>query len=195
MRLNPATGQSYLPQNAFVISISQPSHILGDSPPEVGIVVKDHVQQGIVNFQVAVVFDETQLAELIQEKAHARARRADHFGERLLTNPCYDWIRPPLLAEVRHQKEKSRQTLLARIKKLINKVFLDAGVASQDVGQEHFGELRFLVKHAHHGGLAKSHDGTVRHRSSSRQAQGLAAQAALAEEISLPMEGDDRFLP
>jgi hypothetical protein len=50
----------------------------------------------------------------------------------------------------------------ARIKKLINQVFLDARVASQDVGQEHFGELQFLVKHAHHGGLVQSHDDTMR---------------------------------
>ena len=60
-------------------------------------------------------------------------KRSDHFGEHLLTNLRYDRLGPPLLAEVRHQKEQSCQPLLARIKKLVNQIFLDARVASQDL--------------------------------------------------------------
>ena len=115
--------------------------------------MKDHVQQGIVDFQGAVVLDEPELAELVHKKAHARPRRSNHFGERLLANLRYDRLGPPLLAEVRHQQEQSRQTLLARIKQLVDQVLLDARVPSQDVGQEHLGELRFLAEHAHDGGL------------------------------------------
>jgi hypothetical protein len=33
-----------------------------------------------------VVFDETQIPEPVQEKADARARRADHLGKRLLAH-------------------------------------------------------------------------------------------------------------
>jgi hypothetical protein len=36
-----------------------------------GLIVQDHVQQGIMNFQLSIVFDETQFAEFVHEKAHA----------------------------------------------------------------------------------------------------------------------------
>jgi hypothetical protein len=39
--------------------------------PEAGIVVKDHVQQGIVDLKVSVVVDEPKLPELVHKKAHA----------------------------------------------------------------------------------------------------------------------------
>ena len=45
--------------------------------------MKDHVEQRIVDLQGAV-FDEPKLAELIHEVAHARPRRAHHFGQCLL---------------------------------------------------------------------------------------------------------------
>jgi hypothetical protein len=95
--------------------------------------VKDHVQQGIADLKGSVVFDEPKLAELVHKKAHARSRRSHHFGERLLSNLRYDGLGPPLLAKVRHQKEQSRQTPLARIKQLVDQVRLDARVPSQDV--------------------------------------------------------------
>jgi len=37
-------------------------------PLEAGIVVKNHVQQGIVDLKVAVVVDKAKLAELVHEK-------------------------------------------------------------------------------------------------------------------------------
>jgi hypothetical protein len=44
---------------------------------DLGLVVQNHVQQGIMDFQFSVVFDEAQFAELVHEKAHARSGRAD----------------------------------------------------------------------------------------------------------------------
>src|SRR5665213_3490981 len=46
-------------------------------------VVQDDAQEGAVDFegQLAVVFDEAQLLELVQEDIHARARRAHHLRE------------------------------------------------------------------------------------------------------------------
>ena len=36
-----------------------------------GLVVQNHVQQGIMDFQFSVVFDKTQFAEFVHEKAYA----------------------------------------------------------------------------------------------------------------------------
>jgi hypothetical protein len=48
------------------------------SRSDLGLVMQDHVQQGIMNFQFSVVFDEAQFAEFVHEKAHPRSGRADH---------------------------------------------------------------------------------------------------------------------
>jgi AI-2E family transporter len=37
---------------------------------DLGLVVQNHVQQGIMDFQFSVVFDEAQFAEFVHEKAH-----------------------------------------------------------------------------------------------------------------------------
>jgi hypothetical protein len=38
---------------------------------DLGLVVQNHVQQGIMDFQFSVVFDKTQFAEFVHEKAYA----------------------------------------------------------------------------------------------------------------------------
>jgi hypothetical protein len=85
----------------------------GGSAPEAGVIVTDDVQQGIVDLQLAVVLNESELSELVHKMAHARPRRPDHFGERLLTDLRYDRLWTPLLTEIRHQKKQPRQPLLA----------------------------------------------------------------------------------
>jgi hypothetical protein len=52
---------------------------------DLGLVVQNHVQQGIMDFQSSVVFDKAQFAELVHEKAHPRSGRADHLRQRFLT--------------------------------------------------------------------------------------------------------------
>jgi hypothetical protein len=47
------------------------SFVLLGTCPEVRIVVQHHVQQGIVDLQGPIVLDESELAELVHEHAHA----------------------------------------------------------------------------------------------------------------------------
>ena len=47
-----------------------------------GLLVQNHVQQGIMHFQCSIVFDETQFAEFIHEEADARPGRANHLRQR-----------------------------------------------------------------------------------------------------------------
>ena len=70
-----------------------------------GLVVQNHVQQGIMDFQFSVVFDKSQFAEFVHEKAHARSRRADHLRQGFLTKISHDRLRPAFLAEIRKKKE------------------------------------------------------------------------------------------
>jgi hypothetical protein len=59
--------------------------------------MQDHVQQGIMNLQAPVVFDEPKFAKFVHEKAHTRPCGPDHFCERLLADFRYDRLWPPFL--------------------------------------------------------------------------------------------------
>src|SRR6195256_4360175 len=85
-----------------------------------GLVVQNHVQQGIMDLQFSVVFDKAQFAEFVHEKAYARSGRADHLRQRFLTELSHDRLRPAFLAEICKEKEKSGEAFFARIEQLID---------------------------------------------------------------------------
>src|SRR5271165_6494507 len=80
---------------------------------DLGLVEQNHVQQGIVDFDFSVVFDKAQFAEFVHEKAHTRPGRTDHLRQRFLTERSHDRLWPAFLAEIRKQKEKPGEALLA----------------------------------------------------------------------------------
>ena len=61
-----------------------------------------------MHFDPTVIVDEAQRAEFIHEKAHARARRPNHFSERLLADLCDYRLRSAIFAEIRQQQKESR---------------------------------------------------------------------------------------
>ena len=134
-------------------------------------------------------------AKFVHEQAHARPRGANHLCERLLADFRYDRLWPSLLAEICHQQKQPRQTLLARIEKLIDQVLLNAGVPRQQIRHEPLGKLWLVMEHADDRRFVEPHDGAFCHCRGCRQAQWLARQTALANEIPLPMDCDNGFLP
>src|ERR1051325_6760670 len=82
--------------------------------PDLRLVVQDHVQQRVSDFQFSVVFDIAQFAELVHEKAHARSCRADHFREGFLTKLPDDRLSRGFLAEIR-QKQKGLAPAVSRL--------------------------------------------------------------------------------
>jgi hypothetical protein len=62
------------------------------------------------------------------------------------------------------------------------------------VRHEQLGESRLGVKDVQHLGLAYSYDLTFGHGLGGRQTQGLADQAALAEELARLQDPDHRLL-
>jgi hypothetical protein len=89
-------------QNLFCINCLIPRF-------DLGLVVQNHVQQGIMDFQFSVVFDKTQFAELVHEKAHSRSGRADHLRQRFLSRRAGAWEAATV---VRPVNEGLRQTFL-----------------------------------------------------------------------------------
>jgi hypothetical protein len=74
-------------------------------PPQF-LVMKDDTDKGTVDLHAgaAVVINEPQIAETIEEEAHPRAGGPDHFGQCLLADlgDHGDWFR--FLTEVGHQE-------------------------------------------------------------------------------------------
>jgi hypothetical protein len=83
---------------------------------DLGVVVQNYVQQGIMDLEFSVVFNKSQFAEFVHEKAYARSGRADHLRQCFLTKLSDDRLRLALLAEICKEKEQPGEALFARIK-------------------------------------------------------------------------------
>ena len=103
-------------------------------------------------------------------------------------------LRPALLAEIRQEKQRAGQALFARVEELVDEVLLDPAVAGQQMGGEQLAEGRLVMQDADHLGLRHPHHFALDHGPGGRQAQRLADQAALAEELARPEQRDHRFL-
>jgi hypothetical protein len=88
--------------------------LITSSLVDLGLLVQNRVQQGTVDFNVAVVVNKTQFPKSVHEKAHARSRRADHLRQCLLADFRYDWLRPTFLAKIRQKQKGPCQPFLAR---------------------------------------------------------------------------------
>jgi len=146
-----------------------------------------------MDVQAAIVVDEAQPSELIQEETHAGPGGADHLGERFLTDLRNDELRLPVFAKVGQQQEHPRQPLFARIKELIDQVLFDPTVAGQQIRGEQGRKGGLGVEHVDHRGLLDPHQHAVGVRCGRRDAQGLPGQAALPEESLGLEDGDHRF--
>jgi hypothetical protein len=153
--------------------------------------VQKHAQQRAVHPQLAVVLDETQLPELVQEVAHPRPRRTDHLRQRLLADLGRDRLRAAFLAEIRQQQEKPGEALFAGVEQLIDQVLFHPAVAREQVKHEPFGEPGLLLQDADHGRFLDPHDRAVCDRNGGCQSQRLPDQASLAEEVARSEDGDD----
>src|ERR1041384_8636312 len=79
------------------------------------LVAKDDAEEGAVDLErrLAVVVDEAELLELVEEEIHPRPRGADHLGQRFLRYAGHDPERPVLLAVPGDEEERAREALLA----------------------------------------------------------------------------------
>jgi hypothetical protein len=80
--------------------------------------------------------------------ADARARRADHFSQRLLADLCQNRLGLAFLAEVRQEQQGPRKALFAGIEQLIDQIRFDATVARQEMGDKQFGKRGLRVNYA-----------------------------------------------
>jgi len=92
--------------------------------------VQDYAEETTMNRQSClVVVDKAKLSELVHEMADPRPGRADHLCQRVLIHCWNHGFGSTLLAEMGQKQENTSQTLLARIKKLVDEVCLVSDVA------------------------------------------------------------------
>ncbi len=116
-----------------------------------------------MNFDVAVVVDEAELAELVHERIDPGSCGADHLGQGLLTNLRENGCGFALAAEVGQEQKCSRQALFARVEQLVDQILLDPGVARQEMVHEQLGKCWFFANHPKHIGLCDPHDDGLEH--------------------------------
>jgi hypothetical protein len=73
--------------------------------------VEDDIQEGAMNVQTTVVFNEAQLPKLVHEETHPGPRRPDHFGQGFLTDPRHDGLMLPVFADSNNRIRASRFSL------------------------------------------------------------------------------------
>jgi hypothetical protein len=152
---------------------------------DLGLVVQNHVQQGIMDLKSSVVFDKTQFAKFVHEKAYARSGRADHLRQRFLTELSHDRLRPAFLAEICQQKEKPGEALFARIEQLIDQVLFNSTVPIQQIRHEQFRKFRLIVNGSDHGRLLQaSNHAIIIDCPRCCDAQRMAIQASFAEKVA-----------
>src|SRR5665213_164949 len=101
------------------IKSSAPYNVTGAStsmlrrrPYRARLVGQNHAQQRTVNIDVAVVIDKAELTKLVHEMANARARRANHLSQGLLTDLGDNRLGPAGFAEICQQQQHASQPLL-----------------------------------------------------------------------------------
>ena len=87
---------------------------------DLGLVIQDDIQQGVMDFKFSIVVDIAQFAEFVHEVAHARSSRSNHLREGFLTELSDNRFRPAVLAEIREEKKNAGEALFARIEQLVD---------------------------------------------------------------------------
>ncbi|HXO87196.1 MAG TPA: hypothetical protein VN885_01015, partial [Candidatus Acidoferrales bacterium] len=116
-----------------------------------GLVDENHVEEGTVHGETAVVLDETEPPEFIHEEADPRPSGSHHFGKRFLADLGKDGFGLAGLPVLREKKKRAGEAFFAGIEKLIHQIGFETNVARQNMRDESLRKSLLLAKHPHHG--------------------------------------------
>jgi hypothetical protein len=156
--------------------------------------VQHSAQERSVDFDFSIVADEPELAEPVHEKTDAGSRGADHVRQRFLIDIWTDRLRAAFLSEMREQKEKAREPLLARIEQLVDQILFNPAVPGQEIRHEHLGKLWLVMKKGNHGLPRDRGNQAPLDRRGGSDTKRMTVKATLAEELTGLQNRDYRFL-
>ena len=114
------------------------------------LLVQDNTEEGIVDLNLAIVLDEAQFSEFVHEEIDPGTCCSNHLRQHLLRYFGKRFLRMARHAIAREQQQRTRQSLLAGVEKLVYQVLLDSNVSGKHISDEAVGELVFLVECANH---------------------------------------------
>jgi len=154
--------------------------------------VKDDAYQGAVHgHSVAVVVDEAELAEAVEEEADPGAGGADHFGEGFLADLGDDWNGLRLLAEVGHEEQQAGEAFFTGVEELIDQVGFHAHVAGKEIGEKLLREFGFVVEQVDHDLSIDANDGALLQGTGTGHAQRLTGETAFPKETAFVEDSHD----
>src|ERR1700691_2501463 len=157
------------------------------------LVVQDNAQEGIVDVDLAVVFDESQFLEFVHEQIDSGSRRTNDLRQHLLRYFGKRFLRLSGRTVAREQQQSAREALLGRVEKLIDEICFNSNVSRQHMSDEAVRELVFLVEHANHLVFLNDEHGGGCNRGSSRHVNGLTRKAPFTKEIARSHDRHDGF--
>ncbi len=98
-----------------------------------------------MDFDFAVVHNEAQFAEAVHKEIDARTGCPHHLRQHFLAYSGNYLLRNFFLAKLGEQQKNPRQAFFTGIEELIYQVFLHAGIAGQQMGNENIGQGVLLV--------------------------------------------------
>jgi hypothetical protein len=134
--------------------------------------VQDNTQEGFVDVDLAVVFDEAQFPEFVHEEIDSRPCRANRLRQHFLRYFGEHLLRLARPAIAREQQQGAREPFLTGVEELVYKVLLDSEISRNHVSYEAVGEFVFLVEHANHLVSLNEEYGGRRNRGRSRHTKG-----------------------
>lgn len=106
-----------------------------------------------MNLDMSIVADKSKLAKFVHEVAYAASRGPDHFRQRCLADIRIDRLWAAFLAEIGEHQQQARESPLARIEELVDKVLLNPAVSGQQIGHEQLRKRRLIMDDGHHRGF------------------------------------------
>src|SRR5579863_3406369 len=162
---------------------------------KVSSIVQDHTQEGIVDVDLAVVFDEAQFPKFVHEEIDPRTRCANDLRQHLLRYFGKHLVKIARCAIAGEQQKSARQPFLAGVEKLVDQVLLHSYVACQHVGDEAVREFVFGVERPNHLVFLNHQYGGGCNRGRSRYANGLARKASFSKKSPGPRIATTASLP
>jgi len=104
-----------------------------------------------LNLQLAVVFDQAQLPKFVHEYIHARPRRSNQRGKRLLVHLYGYRFQTKVVAIIGKLQKSPCQPHLAGMEQLVEQVRFNSGRPSQKMGKKIVGKLLVLMKEPDYG--------------------------------------------
>ena len=158
------------------------------------LIVKNDVEQGFMNADAAVVFDEAELTKAVHEEADARAGSADHFREGFLSDGRDEGFGLAGLAELGHEEECAGEAFFAGVEELVDEVGLGAHAAGEKEAKEEVGEGVVVVEGLDHFVAVDLECGASSDRGGGGHAEAAGTGDCLfADELVWDEQGDGGF--